>query len=204
MWGCVESLIYHYYCHLWTFISPISTILHHFIYYNLSFKSILLIIYALMNKYYLFSFISNKLIIMHYFTNDSSNKLVITLFTIFSLQGNFQIEDLIFKSANSEIRWFKKWQFCGWDSEQMKTNLRNPEHGFCPERAQLTLTKNGFLKFGMYKEKRRVLWARFSQICSCDRPPNFSYKPKSVLLLLKIWEGIYFLVDHLVRINLNL
>ena len=99
------------------FIPPISTILHHAIYYNLSFKSILLIIYALMNKYYLFSFISNKLIIMHYFTNDSSNKLVITLFTIFSLQGNFQIEDLIFKSVNSEIRWFKEWQFCGWDSE---------------------------------------------------------------------------------------
>ena len=49
--------------------------------------------------------------IMHYFTNDSSNKLVITLFTIFSLQGNFQIEHLIFKSANSEIRWFKEWQF---------------------------------------------------------------------------------------------
>ena len=52
-------------------------------------------IYALMNEYYLFSFISNKLMIMHYFINDSSNKLVITLFTIFSLQGNFQIEDLI-------------------------------------------------------------------------------------------------------------
>ena len=82
--------------------------------------------------HYLFSFISNKLMIMHYFTNDSSNKLVITLFTIFSLQGNFQIEDLIFKSTNSEIRWFKEWQFCGWDSEQMKTNLENPEHGFCP------------------------------------------------------------------------
>jgi hypothetical protein len=46
-------------------------------------------IYALMDEYYLFAFISNKLIIMHYFTNDSSNKLVITLFTIFSLQSNF-------------------------------------------------------------------------------------------------------------------
>ena len=91
-----------------------------------------------MDEYYLFSFISNKLIIMHYFTNDSSNKLVVTLFTIFSLQSNFQIEDLIFKSANSEIRWFKEWQFCGYDSEQMKTNLENPEHGFCPERAQLS------------------------------------------------------------------
>ena len=65
-------------------------------------------IYALMDEYYLFSFISNKLIIMHYFTIDSSNKLVVTLFTIFSLQGNFQIEDLIFKSANSEIRWNKE------------------------------------------------------------------------------------------------
>ena len=65
-------------------------------------------IYALMDEYYLFSFISNKLIIMHYFTSDSSNKLVVTLFTIFSLQSNFQIEDLIFKSANSEIRWFKE------------------------------------------------------------------------------------------------
>lgn len=64
-------------------IPPISTILHHAIYYNLSFKYILLIIYVLMNKYYLFSFISNKLIIMNYFTNDSANKLVITLFTIF-------------------------------------------------------------------------------------------------------------------------
>jgi len=53
--------------------------------------------------YYLFSFISNKLMIMHYFINDSSNKLVITLFTIFSLQSNFQIEDLIFKTANSEF-----------------------------------------------------------------------------------------------------
>ena len=65
-------------------------------------------IYALMNEYYLFSFISNKFMIMNYFINDSSNKLVITLFTIFSLQGNCQIEDLIFKSANSEIRWFKE------------------------------------------------------------------------------------------------
>ena len=113
VWGCVGSLICHDYCHLWTFIPPISTILHHVIYYNLSFKSILQMIYALMDEYYLFSFISNKLIIMHYFTNDSSNKLVVTLFTIFSLQSNFQIEDLIFKSANSEIRWFKEWQFCG-------------------------------------------------------------------------------------------
>ena len=42
-----------------------------------------------MDEYYLFSFISNKLIIMHYFTNDSFNKLVVTLFTIFSLQSNF-------------------------------------------------------------------------------------------------------------------
>ena len=65
-------------------------------------------IYALMNEYYLFSFISNKLMIMNYFINDSFNKLVITLFTIFSLQDNFQIEDLIIKSANSEIRWNKK------------------------------------------------------------------------------------------------
>ena len=65
-------------------------------------------IYALMNEYYLFSFISNKLMIMNYFINDSFNKLVIKLFTIFSLQGNFQIEDLIIKSANSEMRWNKE------------------------------------------------------------------------------------------------
>ena len=61
-------------------------------------------IYALMDEYYLFSFISNKLMIMRDFINDSFNKLVVTLFTIFSLQDNFQIEDLIIKSANSEIR----------------------------------------------------------------------------------------------------
>ena len=61
-----------------------------------------------MDEYYLFSFIYNKLMIMHDFINDSFNKSVVTLFTIFSLQGNFQIEDLIFKSANSEIRWFKE------------------------------------------------------------------------------------------------
>ena len=89
-------------------------------------------IYALMNKYCLFSFIYNKLMIMHDFINDSFNKLFVTLFTIFSLQDNFQIEDLIIKSANSEIHGNKKWQFCGWDSEQMKMNLGNPEHGFCP------------------------------------------------------------------------
>ena len=65
-------------------------------------------IYALMDENYLSSFISNKLMIMNYFINDSFNKLVITLFTIFSLQDNFQIEDLIIKSANSEIRWNKK------------------------------------------------------------------------------------------------
>ena len=65
-------------------------------------------IYALMDEYYLFSFISNKLMIMNYFINDSFNKLVITLFTIFSLQDNFQIEDLIIKIANSVIRWNKK------------------------------------------------------------------------------------------------
>ena len=103
-----------------------------------------------MNEYYLFSFISNKLMIMYDFINDSFNKSVVTLFTIFSLQDNFQIEDLIIKSANSEIRWNKKWRFCGWDSEQMKKNLENPEHGFCPERTQLTLIKNGLPKFGLY------------------------------------------------------
>ena len=65
-------------------------------------------IYALMDENYLSSFISNKLMIMNYFINDSFNKLVITLFTIFSLQGNFQIEDLIIKSANSEMRWNKE------------------------------------------------------------------------------------------------
>ena len=65
-------------------------------------------IYALMDENYLSSFISNKLIIMNYFINDSFNKLVITLFTIFSLQDNFQIEDLIIKSANSEMRWNKE------------------------------------------------------------------------------------------------
>ena len=91
-----------------------------------------------MNEYYLFSFISNKFMIMNYFINDSFDKLVITLFTILSLQDNFQIEYLIFKSANSKMRWNKEWQFCGWYSEQMKMNLRNPEHGFCPERAQLS------------------------------------------------------------------
>ena len=62
-----------------------------------------------MNEYYLFSFISNKFMIMNNFINDSFNKLVVTLFTIFNLQDNFQIEDLIIKSANSEIRWNKKW-----------------------------------------------------------------------------------------------
>ena len=82
--------------------------------------------------YYLFSFISNKLIIMHDFINDSSHKSFVTLFTIFSLQDNFQIEYLTIKSANSEIRWIKEWQFCGWDSEQMEKNLENLEHGFCP------------------------------------------------------------------------
>ena len=65
-------------------------------------------IYALMDEYYLSSFISNKLMIMRYFIHDSFNKLVVTLFTIFSLQDNFQIEDLTIKSANSEIRWIKE------------------------------------------------------------------------------------------------
>jgi len=68
--------------------------------------------------------------IMHDFINDSFNKLVLTLFTIFSVQDNFQIEDLIIKSVNSEICRSKKWQFCGWDSKQMKQNLENPKHGF--------------------------------------------------------------------------
>ena len=67
-----------------------------------------MMIYAFMNEYYLFSFISNKLMIMYDFINDSFNKSVVTLFTIFSLQDNFQIEDLTIKSANSEIRWNKK------------------------------------------------------------------------------------------------
>ena len=102
-----------------------------------------------MNEYYLFSFISNKLMIMYDFINDSFNKSVVTLFTIFSLQDNFQIEDLIIKSANSEIRWNKKWRFWSCDSEKMKKNLENPEHGFCPERTQLTLTKNDLPKFGL-------------------------------------------------------
>jgi len=46
-------------------------------------------IYALMDEYYLSSFISNKFMIMHDFIHDSFNKLVITLFTIFNLQDNF-------------------------------------------------------------------------------------------------------------------
>ena len=45
-----------------------------------------------MDENYLSSFISNKLIIMNYFINASFNKLVITLFTIFSLQGNFRLK----------------------------------------------------------------------------------------------------------------
>ena len=49
-------------------------------------------IYALMDENYLSSFISNKLMIMNYFINDSFNKLVITLFTIFSLQDNFRLK----------------------------------------------------------------------------------------------------------------
>ena len=46
-------------------------------------------IYALMDECYLFSFTSNKLMIMNDFINDSFNKLVVTLFTIFNLQDNF-------------------------------------------------------------------------------------------------------------------
>ena len=41
VWGYVGSLIYHYYCHFWMLIPPISTILHHVIYNNLSYNSIL-------------------------------------------------------------------------------------------------------------------------------------------------------------------
>ena len=144
-------------------------------------------IYALMNEYYLFSFISNKLMIMHDFINDSFNKSVVTLFTIFSLQDNFQIEDLIIKSANSEIRWNKKWQFWGWDFKQMKKNLENLEHGFCLERTQLTFLKNGLPKFDLYWEKHRVLSAQFSHICCCDRLPNLSCKAKFALFLLIEW-----------------
>ena len=158
-------------------------------------------IYALMDEYYLVSFISNKLMIMHDFINDNFNKSVVTLFTIFSLQDNFQIEDLIIKSANSEMRWNKEWQFCGWDFEQMEQNLENLEHGFCPERAQLTLLKNSLPKFGLYWEKRRVLWAQFSQICCCGRPPNLSCKAKFVLFFVERWKEIYFIFDQLVRIN---
>ena len=159
-------------------------------------------IYASMNEYYLFSFISNKLMIMHDFINDSFNKSIVTLFTIFSLQDNFQIEDLIIKSANSAIRWNKKWQFCGWYSGQMKKNLENLEHGFCPEQAQLSFLENGLPKFGLYWEKRRVLWTCFSQICCCGRPPNLSYKAKFALLLLKVeWEYIFLLINWLETIK---
>ena len=45
---------------------------------------------------------------MHDFINDSFNKSVVTLFPIFSLQDNFETEDLIIKSSNSKIRWNKK------------------------------------------------------------------------------------------------
>ena len=37
----IRPLICHYYYHLWTLIPPISTILHHVIYHNLSYNSIL-------------------------------------------------------------------------------------------------------------------------------------------------------------------
>ena len=159
-------------------------------------------IYASMNEYYLFSFIYNKLMIMNYFINDSFNKLVITLFTIFSLQDNFQIEDLIIKSANSEMHWNKEWQFCDWNSKPMKTNLQNPEHGFCSEQTQLTFPKNGLPKFGLYWEKCRVLWAWFSHICGCGRPPNLSYKAKFDLLLLKDGcKSILLLINWLEEIQ---
>lgn len=55
-----------------------------------------------MDKYHFFSFVFNKLNIMHDFTNLHH----------FSLQDIFQIEDLVIKCANLEIRWNKKWQFC--------------------------------------------------------------------------------------------
>jgi len=42
-----------------------------------------------MDEYYLSSFIYDKLMIMNDFINDSFNKLVVTLFTIFNLQDNF-------------------------------------------------------------------------------------------------------------------
>ena len=159
-------------------------------------------IYALMDEYYLFSSISNKLMIMHDFINDSFSKLVVTLFTIFSLQYNFQIEDLIIKYSNSKIRWNKKWQFFGWDSGQMKKNLENLEHGFCLERTKLTLLKNVLPKFGLYWEKRRVIWAWFSQICCCVRPQNLSCKAKFALLLLKDgWKYIFLLINWLETIQ---
>jgi len=155
-----------------------------------------------MNEYYLFSFISNKLMIMHDFINDSFNKLVVTLFTIFSLQDNFQIEDLIIKSVNLEIRWNKKWQFCDWYSEQIKKNLENSEYGFCPERTKLTLFKEWFAQIRfLLRETQGSFRTIFSDLL-CGRFPNLSCKAKFTLLLLKDkWNYIFLLINWLETIQ---
>ena len=94
-----------------------------------------------MDKYYFFSFIFNKLIIMHDFTNYG---LLINLFTILASKDIFQIEDLIIKCANSEIRWNKKWQFCIGRFGKMEKNMENPKHGFCPKWTKLVLQRAVF------------------------------------------------------------
>ena len=161
-------------------------------------------IYASMNEYYLFSFISNKLMIMHDFINDSFNKSVVTLFTIFSLQDNFQIEDLIIKSANSEIRWDKEWRFCSWDSEKMRQNLENPKHGFCPKRTQLILPKEEFAQIQLVlRETQGSLSTIFSDLLL--RPSSKSQLQSQIrLALVERWMEIYLLVYQLVGNNLIL
>lgn len=62
--------------------------------------------------------------------------------------------------------------------------------------------KNGLPKFGLYWEKHRFLWAWFSQICCCGRPPNVSCKAKFVLLLLRDeWRYIFLLINWLETIQ---
>ena len=59
---------------------------------------------------------------------------------------------------------------------------------------RINFNKNGLPKFGLYWEKRKVLWEWFSQIYYCDRLSNYlSCKSKSDLFLLKDWWKYIFL-----------
>ena len=80
----------------------------------------------------------------------------------------------------------------------MKTNLENPEHGFCPERTQLTFKNEWFVQIRpILRDTQGSLNTIFSVLLL--RPSSKSELQSQIrLALVERMLEIYFMVDHIV------